>query len=147
MSDRLEQVKARNDAATPGPDEWYTKSDHDAVFASRADVPWLIAEVERLTGEAERLTAIIDGHGPCSCPPGLDQTHQPYWNRDCRVHGAEALRLRDRLFGERDTARRDALNEAAGLLQREAERESTGQRQMYYGDAAARIRHLRDGGA
>jgi hypothetical protein len=84
--ERLQQIKARVAASTPGPwdvDAHYTllseegdwlgdiasSSDADADFiaCSREDVPWLLAEVERLraenaalAGERDRLREALD---------------------------------------------------------------------------------------
>lgn len=74
--DRLTEIKSREAAATPGPWESigvnilddlaiWTKDkcitvydfdeDNDFILNARKDIPWLIAEVERLRAENERL--------------------------------------------------------------------------------------------
>lgn len=50
MPDRLNEIRARLDAATPGPYEWHGCPPGDAAFLTNApaDIAWLLAEVERL---------------------------------------------------------------------------------------------------
>ena len=83
---RLEEIKARAEAATPGPWQWRedepaslvhvtdprlhpwnvlkapdwgpTLADAAFIAAAREDVPWLLAEVERLTAERDALIAV-----------------------------------------------------------------------------------------
>lgn len=85
MDDRLKEIKARCEAATPGPWEvgysslggmtvvnvrgsefpcWKTqiyKDDAEFIAHARQDVPWLVAEVERLRAELAVGRAIIKG--------------------------------------------------------------------------------------
>ncbi len=50
MSDRLAEIKARQDCATVG-------DPHDLLMHDLADISWLIAEVERLTAERDEFAA------------------------------------------------------------------------------------------
>ena len=59
MSDRLTEIRARLDAATPG--EWpmgalvpyLLPSDADHIAHAPADIAWLLDEVERVTNERD----------------------------------------------------------------------------------------------
>ena len=63
MNDRLSEIEARANAATPGPwtefdgGDCYEYADLDFIRASREDIPWLIEEVKRLR---KGLTALAD---------------------------------------------------------------------------------------
>lgn len=83
--DRLPEIEARAERATPGPwrieEDWtaelfaadgaligkfiYPHRMHDAVFiaAARSDVPWLCAELRRERERAERLTSVLARYG------------------------------------------------------------------------------------
>lgn len=92
LSDRLAEIKAVWDAATPGPWTWsggstedpnvgyaihhaerrwedfgmpdgtYVEEDARAMASARQDVPWLIAEVERLRARAAYLALLEAEH-------------------------------------------------------------------------------------
>lgn len=96
MSDRISEIRAREQAATPGPwrhgtgnreDFWMGKEcvigagrvllafnsnfreDWETLGSfiahSREDIPFLLAEVERLTAEVRRLNEIVAGYPNC----------------------------------------------------------------------------------
>lgn len=88
---RIDEIKARCEAATPGPWEtegaklnraviggkvkllnwvgdslFYSKDDFAFIAAAREDIPFLLSEVDKLTAERDALIAFIRINSPCA---------------------------------------------------------------------------------
>jgi len=99
-ADRLAEIKARAEAATPGPSMVLNArllSGDVFIEHAREDVPWLVEQVERAEAEVEWWKERFPCDGMCSDAP----------EEDCSRHGRSAADLW-RIISE-VAAERDAL--------------------------------------
>lgn len=79
-----------------GPDRnEYARPNAEFIAEARADVPWLLAEHDRLVREVERLRsalqAVVDEAGPCDVHPGTRKCSTHFLSRaPCCVAEARA---------------------------------------------------------
>ena len=80
MTDRLEEIRSRAEAATPGPWEIGVTYNHgrNATFIAHAreDIPYLLAEVERLQKDLHPHHAVYDTTCPL-CEEELQAAPEP----------------------------------------------------------------------